>query len=276
MHIDENTKVIGRFHTQPSPRGLNIYNPLFEELGLNAIYLLFHNPDPRVLMEGFRNFNLTGAITAGFESDKILPTLLDDLDEASQFVGKVGFITRDGNKVVGHSQGGLGMLRTIKQVMDLHGKTLTIVGAGNIAKGLLFEINKEKIDCEIELFNRTLENATNLKDKFTFVKNVQNLDMLKDAKSDLFVNLTDIGGEVTDSFFPEEMVDRFTGVVDVTFQIEKTGLIRKALKLNKIVATGWDMFTYQGQVILEKMLGQEVDFNLFKKHVALGLSCAVK
>ena len=52
MKIDENTKIIGRFHTKPSPRGLNIYNPFFEEAGINAVYLLFYNPDPKILVEG--------------------------------------------------------------------------------------------------------------------------------------------------------------------------------------------------------------------------------
>lgn len=46
--------------------------------------------------------------------------------------------------------------------------------------------------------------------------------------------------------------------------------------LYKKIATGWDMFAYQGQVILEGILGQTIDFQTIKKHVSIGLSSAVK
>ncbi|KKS40271.1 MAG: hypothetical protein UV61_C0002G0008 [Candidatus Gottesmanbacteria bacterium GW2011_GWB1_43_11] len=118
MIIDENTQIIGRFHKQASSRGLNIYNPLFQEKGINAVYLLFYDPDPKVLMTGYRALKLSGAITAGFESDPMLPGLVDDLDEVAKFIGRIGYISNVKGKVVGHAQGGQGMLRTIKHIVD--------------------------------------------------------------------------------------------------------------------------------------------------------------
>ncbi len=276
MKIDANTKLIGRFHRESSPRGLNIYNPFFQENDVNALYVLFHNEDPKVLIDGLRSLNLTGAITAGFESDAVLPTLLDEVDETAKFVGKIGYITNDNGKIVGHTQGGRGMLHTVQSIVDLNGRNITIVGAGNIAKGLLFEIEKEQIKCDITIYNRTLAGATKLKERFPFISQIYSFDELSRASGDIFVNLTDIGGSVKEYSFPEELVDKFTYVVDVTFETEMTPLVSTARRLNKKVATGWDMFTYQGLVCLEGLLGVKVDPVVFKKYVSAGLSQVIK
>lgn len=276
MKIDANTKIIGRFHKEASPRGLNIYNPFFQENEINAVYLLFHNKDPKVLIDGFRSLNLTGAITAGFESDTVLPTLLDEVDEAAKFIGKIGYITNDNGKLIGHAQGGLGMFRTITSIVNLNGKNMTIVGAGNIAKGLLFEMEKEQIKCSVTIYNNTISKAEELKKRFSCIKRVHDLAKLNQASGDVFVNLTDIGGSVKDYVFPEAVVEKFSHVIDVTFETELTPLVSTARKLGKKVATGWDMFTYQGQVCLEGLLGTKVDSLVFKKYVATGLSEVVK
>lgn len=276
MKIDANTKVIGRFHREASPRGLNIYNPYFQENKINAIYVLFHNQDPKVLIDGFRSLNLTGAITAGFESDMVLPTLLDDIDESAKFIGKIGYITNDNGKLIGHTQGGLGMFRTVTSIVDLNNKDLVIVGAGNIARGFLFEIEKAEINCNITIYNKTLSKAEELAKRFSNIHQVSAFEELTSARGDIFVNLTRIGGSVNDYSFPEKVVGRFSHVVDVTFETELTPLVSTAKKLGKKVATGWDMFTYQGQVCLEGLLGIKVDPVVFKKYVSAGLSEVVK
>lgn len=276
MKIDENTKVIGRFHTKASPRGLNIYNPYFEETGTNAVYLLFYNEDPKVLLEGMRKLKLAGAITAGFESDSVLPTLLDELDDNSKYIGRIGYLTYDDDKVVGHTQGGLGMFKTIKSISPITNQKLVIVGAGNICKGLLFEIKKAGLDCEIQIYNRDISKAKALQNDYSFVKTVFELSQLNQANGDVLVNLTDIGGSETDDIFTEEIIKHFKAVVDVTFETENTNLVTLAKKIGLPVATGWDMFTNQGQVCLEGILKEKVDFNILKKHVVAGLSEVVK
>lgn len=276
MQINESTKIFGRFHKAASARGLNIYNPFFEEQNLNSLYVLFQNENPLALVEGMRNLNLAGAITAGFESDKVLPTLLDDLDDISRFVNRVGFITNENGTLVGRSQGGKGMLRNVLHTTDLAGKKMTLVGAGTIAKGMLFMIEKENINTEIVIYNRTLENAQLLKDRFAFVREVKPLSELSDAVGDVLVNVSDIGGSVTDVQFPESTILNHTSVVDITFEVENTPLVETARRLGKNVGTGWDMFAFQMQVIVEEFFKQKFDFESIKKHVNAGLSSIVK
>ncbi len=275
MVINENTKIFGRFHKAASARGLNIYNPFFEEQQLNSLYVLFQNENPLSLVEGMRNLNLSGAITAGFESDPVLPTLLDDLDDVSRFVNRVGFVTNDNGHLVGRSQGGKGMLRNILHTTQIEGKTISLVGAGTIAKGLLFMLEKEKINTEITIFNRTLENAQKLKDRFPFIKSVKPLNELESSSGDVFVNVSDIGGSVTDFIFSENAIANHDSIVDITFEIENTPLVMEAKRMGKNVGTGWDMFAFQMQVIVEEFFHREFDFDSIKKHVVKGLSTIV-
>jgi shikimate 5-dehydrogenase len=277
MKIDENTKIIGRFHTVASPRGLNIYNPLFEELKINALYLLFYDPDPRKLIDGLRNLNLAGAITAGFESDTRIQKLVDRLDDSAKYVGKLGFIKNKNGVLTGYSQGGEGMYRTISQVGGFSNKRVIIIGAGNVTHSLLhFASKQKKLKTEVEIYNRTVSKAKKLAKEFKFVKNVDSLDRLLLAKGDILVNITHIGGKEKDDLFTKSIVNNYKAVVDVTFETEKTNLIKLAKKQSKKVATGWDMFTYQGQVVLETILDKNIPANILKKHVVRGLSQTVK
>lgn len=276
MRIDENTKVIGRFHKQVSPRGLNIYNPFFQENNINAVFLLFNNENPKVLIDGYRSLALFGAITAGFESDSSLPTLIDEVDDNAKYIGRIGYLSSENGQIIGHAQGGQGMLRTVKRLGDLQNKKIVIVGAGNVAKGLLFNINKEKIKCSVDIYNKSIEKAEILKNDFDFVENIHPFEKVENSEGDIFVNLTHIGGKVQDISFSDDLLSRFKGIVDVTFEAENTKLIESAKRMNKKYATGWDMFTNQGLVILEDLFKQKFDFDSFKKHVVNGLSQVVK
>lgn len=277
MQIDEKTKIIGRFHTKPSPRGLNIYNSLFEEAKINALYVLFYNPDPKVLFDGLRNLNLAGAITAGFESDPRLTGLVDEMDEVSAYIKRVGFVTNAQGKVKAYSQGGSAMLRTINSATSVEDTKLVIVGAGNITKALLSCLSRmAKKPKEIEIYNRTAEKAEALAKEYKMVKKVGSLDDLKKAEGDILANCSHLGGSVPDTLFDEKVVARFPAVADVTFEVEDTNLINLARKLKKKVATGWDMFTYQGQIALETILGQPIPMEILKKHVRRGLGMTVK
>jgi shikimate 5-dehydrogenase len=273
MNINADTKIIARLHTKASPRGLNIYNPFFEEAGINAIYVLFYDTDSSKLISGIRNLNMAGAITAGFESNDQLPNLLDELDDVSKYIGKVGFVKNDHGKFIGSTQGGEGLLRSIQNISNIAGKKVVLIGGGNIAKALLFNINKlDSKPSEVVIFNRDMSKLEKLKADFNFISEIKPLTDLHLESGDILINATDIGGSEEDGLYTESIVNNFNQIADVTFEKENTNLVNLARKLNKKVSTGWDMFTFQGQVILESILETTIDPVLLKKHVVNGLS----
>ena len=77
------------------------------------MYLLFQNQKPEPLVEGLRNLQISGAITAGFELDPKLPSLVDECSEAAQLSGRVGMIANRNGRLWGHYQGGEGLMQAV-------------------------------------------------------------------------------------------------------------------------------------------------------------------
>lgn len=164
MKIDTQTKLIGRFHTQDNGTGLNIYNPYFEDQGVNAVYMLFRNDKPEQLINGMRNLQLTGAITAGFEHDPSLASLVDELDETVEVSGIIGNIANQDGKIRAHYQGGYGLVNAIQEKIDTTGKRIVVAGASTVAKTLLLALEKTtQKPSEVIVVNRTLAHAEALK-----------------------------------------------------------------------------------------------------------------
>ena len=272
MQIDKNTRVIARFHTEANGTGLNIYNPYFEQQGINAIYVLFKGKQAQPLVKGLRNLGLTGAITAGFEHDAVLPTLVDELSEAAQLANRIGIISNKNGKLHAHYQGGEGLLSAITEKTDLTGKRVVIVGAGTVAKTLLLAIEQsEHKPSSIHVVNRTLEHAEALLDHFSYIT-VHNLDTLASLEGDVLINTTRIGSINEDTVFTPEIVSKFQTVADVTFGDPNTNLITLARASDLQVVTGWDMFTHQAAVVLRELLDHQADIAMLRQHVEKGLA----
>ncbi|MCC7303870.1 hypothetical protein IT418_00410 [bacterium] len=106
MIFDENTKLLARIHTKPNSRGLNIYNPYFEEMNVNAAYVLFYKNTPKKLLDACKNLGFVGLNTAGFESDSEFSKLITNFDHSSRLVGHIGYLKYEGDEYKAYYQGG--------------------------------------------------------------------------------------------------------------------------------------------------------------------------
>ncbi len=273
MKIDTQTKLIGRFHTQDNGTGLNIYNPYFEDQGINAVYMLFRNNKPGQLIEGMRNLQLTGAITAGFEHDPSLAALVDELDETVEISGIIGNIANIDGKIRAHYQGGDGLLNAIQEKIDTTDKRIVIAGASTVVKTLLLALEKtQQKPSEVIIVNRTLAHAEALRERFDWLKSVHSLGDLKTVEGDILVNATRIGSVDEDSIFTNEIVSRFQAVADVTFGNPVTNLTTLAKDNDLVVVNGWDMFTHQAAVLLKHILGHSANIDRLRHFVSEGLA----
>lgn len=273
MNIDKNTKLIARLHTGENATGLNIYNPYFQDQSLNAVYLLFRGNEPAPLIQGVRDLNITGAISAGFEHDGTMLDLVDELSEAAKLSGRVGIISNRDGKLYGHYQGGEGLLAAIKGKTNLSGKKLIIVGAGAVAKTLLLAICSEQDKPkEILIVNRTQKHAEQLKQNFRLVTSIHGLDDLIGIEGDVLINATRIGSSVRDEIFTKEIVNKYDVIADVTFGNENSVLINLAKSEQKLIVTGWDMFTFQVAVVLRELLSHNANIDRLRYFVTEGLA----
>lgn len=273
MKIDTQTKLLGRFHIQDNGTGLNIYNPYFEEQGINAVYMLFRSDKPEQLIDGMRNLQLTGAITAGFEHDPSLAELVDELDETVEVSGIIGNIANVDGKIRAHYQGGYGLLNAIQEKIDTTGRRIVIVGASTVAKTLLLALEKtSQKPSEVAVVNRTLAHGEALTERFDWLKSIHSLDDLGSLEGDILVNATRIGSVDEDAVFTNEIVGDYQAVADVTFGNPVTNLTTLGKSNGLVVVNGWDMFTHQAAVLLKHILGHSADIDRLRHFVSEGLA----
>ncbi len=85
-----------------------------------------------------------------------------------------------------------------------------------------------------------------------------------------------IAGAEVDNLYTAEIGANFAEISHVTFEQEDTNLLNPAKQQSKQYTTDWDIFTYQGIVVLENLFNQTIDPLVFGKHLRTGLSEAVK
>jgi shikimate 5-dehydrogenase len=271
LNIDENTRLMARLHHSLNGRGISIYNPYFQEMGVNAVYLLFYNQNPKPLFESLRKLNMAGAIPAGFEKDPRIIKYMDELGPVSKKIGRIAVVRQRRGKLTGYYQGGYGIAESVRRMTKFKNKKLVILGAGVVVRGLLalFEIEKDKPK-EIEIYNRTLENAERVAKEFSFVDKIGTIKDMESSNGDIFINATDIGipwNKGKDYKFKKEFISGFSYIADTTFVPLKPQLIKVSEKLGKKVSPGWKMFLYQGKMCLEKILDIKVNEKILAKYI---------
>ena len=276
MRIDENTKYLARIHTKANARGLNIYNPYFEEMGVNAIYSLFFNNTPDKLLDACMKLGYVALNTAGFESDPEFAKLVDEFDHSSELVGHVGYLKNENGKWKAYYQGGEGLLDALLQKFPITDQEIVIVGAGNVATSLIDTIRIHNLKPKkLTLVNRTIVKAKELASRLELIDEVRSIEELPSLKGDILINCTHIGGRDEDNIYTKEVLSNFKGIGDVTFEIESPHIIEIAKSLSIPYSSGWDFFTFQGKVFLENALGIEVDPLVLRKHVENGLRSVI-
>lgn len=273
MTISSTTQLIARLHHQPNATGLNIYNPYFQDQSLDAIYLLFQNPDPAPLIAGLRSLNIVGAVPAGFEKHPQLPLLLDQTTPSAQIAGRICVIYQQDNQYHGHYQAGQALLNAIQEKTDTTGTIIAIVGSGAVARSLVLALQTtQQPPKHVHIYNRTVHTAQSAFAQTQQLVTVSDLNALTDARGNILINTSRIGSQIRDSIFTSEIISKFETIADVTFGNPHTNLIRLAEQQSKTTITGWDMFTHQIAICLQLILKHQSNIPRLRHFVHQGLA----
>lgn len=271
--VDVDTRLLARLHPEANGRGLNIYNPYLRETQANAVYLLFHNPKPKALLDGIRSLGISGAVVAGsFEKDPAVPSLVESLDPVSQEIGTIGMVAQRDGKLWGAYQGCYGLKDSIERICpEFRQKSIVIIGAGNVVHAFLALLAIESGTYpEISIFNRTPRRAEELAARYPQVRKVAPLAELGRSSGDILINATNIGSPWNSGspyHFAESLLRGFRFVVDVTFVPLETQLTSDARRLGLTVSPGHQMFLHQAKFILKNTLGITMQEEVFERYM---------
>lgn len=120
-------------------------------------------------VRGLRALGFLGAQCAEPHKKAVLP-LLDRVTDAAAMVGAVNLIVREENALAGENTEGRGVVQSIRNVFDLTGKHVTLLGAGQFARATAVELASAGV-AGLTIVNRTesraVELASLLSEKFS-------------------------------------------------------------------------------------------------------------
>lgn len=275
--IDHSTKIVGIVgHPIKQSFSPKMHNLTFQLQGLNYIYLPFDVPTSNLLdslksmsVLGIRGLNVTIP-----HKEKIIQ-YMDHVSEEASMVGAVNTVVNEGNQLFGYNTDVNGIIESLNPYKDEIAKsTVTVIGAGGAARGVLYSLIRHFKVEKINIVNRTEERSEAIKDYFkdkmrfdnieTFeLMPKENIELYNSSK--LIINTTSIGmfPNIEDS--PTDLSESFNSsqlVFDLIYNPVKTKFLELAEKQGATIISGLKMFVVQGAKSFELWTGNSMDVDL--------------
>lgn len=211
----------------------------------------------RVVNE-LRAANTWGNVTVPHKEQ--MRSLCDEVTPLASRVGAVNtFWFDDQKRLIGDNTDVGGVSVAIETLLGETPRDLTIgvLGAGGAAAGVLAAIEQWP-GCWAHVFNRTLERAERLAERFCTVSEAVD-DIGAIAGAQIVVNATSIG--LRDDSFPMDpaMIAPGTAVLDLVYRRGETPWVHAARALGHRAADGTIMLLEQGALAFERWFGQAPD-----------------
>lgn len=259
-------------------------NRAFRETGINGVYAAFHIKGESLgdFIAGVRAMGIRGVNVTIPHKLRVME-LLDEIDEGARVIGAVNTIVNDNGRLIGYNTDGIGYVRSLKEeaVPDLSGKSITVIGAGGAARGIVYALLKER-PASITIVNRTVERAEELASSFSGFGSggAARLDAASNDRmeelcgaTDIVINTTSVGmfPNVEESPVPGEWLRRGAVASDLIYNPLQTAFLKAAEAQGCIEHGGLGMFIYQGAYAFEYWTGQSAPAAAMREEVLAAL-----
>ena len=231
-----------------------MHNTAFRRRSLNAIYVPFQVNNLADAVSGMSALGIKGAsVTIPFKED--IMELVDEVDDRAKKIGAVNTLLLNTEGILGTNTDWTGALRCLETLLPIEGHTFAVLGAGGAARAVLFGIAQK--GGRAIVVNRSEKKGRALAEEFntSFVV----LSEVQRLEGDCLVNTTPVGMHPKEHEMPvpKDILGRFKAVADVIYNPLKTMLLTKAEEAGCRIATGFEMFVYQGVEQFELWTGLE-------------------
>jgi shikimate dehydrogenase len=238
-----------------------MHNTAFRQCGLNAIYVPFQVNNLADAVSGLSALGIKGAsVTIPFKED--IMELVDEVDNTAKKIGAVNTLLFNTEGTLGTNTDWTGALRWLETLLPIEGRTFAVLGAGGAARAVLFGITDKGGNAIV--VNRSEEKGRALAREFNtpFLA----FSEVHRLKGDCLVNTTPIGMHPNENEMPvpTDVLGRFKAVADVIYNPLKTMLLKRAEETGCRIATGFEMFVYQGVKQFELWTGLEAPVQAMK------------
>lgn len=235
-----------------------IHKKVFELEGIDGGYKLFpiSKEDIKGVGEWIKIFGIKGMnVTIPYKEE--IMNQLDFISEEAMKIGAVNTINLIDGKLHGYNTDyyGFGKMLEMNGV-DVKNKVAVILGTGGASKAVI-EYLLDSGAKELYLVSRDKSSKNVVNDK---VKLVDYID-LKDIDGDLIINTTPVGmyPKVGESPVDEEIINKFSVLVDLIYNPRKTEFLRLGKKLGKRTCDG--LYMLVGQAVKSQEIWQNTRIN---------------
>ncbi len=237
-----------------------LMNAAFGHVGVDWVYGAFEVPvgGAGAAVAAMRTLGLGGLnVTMPLKSE-IVPHL-DALSDTAARLGAVNCVARSGDRLVGHSTDGDGLVATLRidEGFDPAGRTCAVIGAGGAARAAVAALAAAGA-AMVLVVNRTVERARIAAGLAGDRGRLGDLDRLGDA--DLIVNATPLGmtGTSTDTMpMDPSMLGAGQLVLDMVYDPPITPLVAAARASGAHAVGGVGMLVHQAARAFDLWTGLE-------------------
>ncbi|WP_404346980.1 shikimate dehydrogenase [Sutcliffiella horikoshii] len=250
-----------------------IHNDAFLQNGMDAHYHAFHvEPDQlETAVAGMRALGVTGFNVTIPHKEAIIP-LLDSVEDAALQIGAVNTVVNKDGKLIGYNTDGRGFVEALKEVVELKGKQVLIIGAGGAARAIFYTLALEE-GIQLDICNRTVSKSEDLIKEFSLERIARSITVDQAAKEiqnyDVVVQTTSVGmfPQINDTPLPLVSVKNNAVFSDIIYNPIETKLLREAKALGAVTQNGVHMFAYQAALAFKIWTGKFPDTDRMKKIV---------
>ena len=246
-----------------------MHNAAFALLGIDAIYLPFEVEDLPSAFTGMKALNIKGAsVTHPFKEAII--RLIDHIDDTARRIGAVNTLVFGKEGIRGTNTDWVGAVRCLEALLPIKGHTFVLLGAGGAARAVVFGIISNAGKAVV--VNRSEKKGRALAEEFDcgFVP----FSEIEGVEGDCLVNTTPVGmyPKADEMPAPKSVLSRYKAVADVIYNPLETMLLKEAEAAGCKVASGFEMFVYQGVEQFSTWTGREAPVNEMRDVVYQRLS----
>jgi shikimate dehydrogenase len=269
MQVTGKTQVLGIFgdpvQHSLSPR---MQNAAIEAANLDAVYVPFRVTEAQLCdaLRGMRAMGMRG-VNLTLPHKEAACGLVDGLDEHARLSGAVNTIVNDNGQLVGYNTDGQGLLKALKQELDVEaeGRRVILLGAGGACRAALVSLCRSGA-AWVGVANRTRERAQSLVAELaehckgtTLASFPLSADLPGCCPEpvDLLVNTSSVGlrGDAFD-FAVTRCVRPGGSVYDMVYTVEPTPLVQQARLAGLTAADGLGMLAGQGEIAFRLWFGR--------------------
>lgn len=242
--------------------GVKMHNAAFKYMNLPYTYVSFEPDNIEDTIKAMKNLGIRGlGVTMPFKQ-AIIP-YLDDLDSAAREIGAVNTVVNEEGRLKGYNTDSYGALTTLHEATDLKDKKVVILGAGGVARTIIWSLLKYTKD--VIVYNNNQKSGKEVAEAFGVVFAGEIALLNSDIEYDILINCTSVGFKSSETIVTADRIRPSTFVMDVVFLPTCTTFLKEAKSVGCVTLSGTRMIMHQACKQFELYTGVAAPFEIYEK-----------